>query len=158
MQGSYVKWLSASIYICACITDFFDGYLARQWHQVSDFGKFFDPVADKLLVSIILLMLAGTGVIRGIHLIPAAIILAREILVSGLRSYLGQIQQIIPVTKFSKWKTGTQMLAIALLMIYAANHNIVIGVMSVFTLWLASAFTIITGYRYLKKGFLLIKF
>ena len=154
----YAKWGAAVIYIFACITDFFDGYLARQWHQVSDFGKFFDPVADKLLVSIILLMLAGTGIVVGMHLIPAAIILAREILVSGLRSYLSQIQQIIPVTRFSKWKTATQMLAISLLLFYAANKNSVIGFFGFSTLWLASLFTIITGYRYLKKGFLLIKF
>lgn len=158
IEGSYAKWTATCIYIFACITDFFDGYLARQWHQVSDFGRFFDPVADKLLVSIVLLMLAGNGVVRGVHLVAAAIILAREILVSGLRSYLAQIQQRIPVTKFAKWKTATQMVAITLLIAYYASHNSLIGVIGIVSLWLASIFTIITGYRYLKKGFLMIKF
>lgn len=155
-DGQSIKYIAATLYVCACITDFFDGYLARQWHQISDFGKIFDPIADKLLVAIVLLMLSGHGVVYGIHLIPSAVILAREILVSGLRSYLAQIQQIIPVTKFSKWKTFTQMLAISCLLFAYASENTNIFNLGLYSLWLSSIFTIITGYRYARKGLLIL--
>lgn len=155
-NGQSVKYVAATLYVCACITDFFDGYLARQWHQISNFGKIFDPIADKLLVSIVLLMLSGSSEVNGIHLIPAAIILAREILVSGLRSYMAQIQQIIPVTRFAKWKTFAQMLAISCLLFSYASENLDIHNIGIYSLWLSAVFTIITGYRYVLRGLLVL--
>ncbi len=155
---SFVRYIGASLYLCACFTDFLDGYLARQWEQVSSFGKFCDPVADKILVSIILLMLAGYGVLSGVHLIAAATILAREVMVSGLRSYLGQIQKVLPVTKFSKWKTAIQMAAIAVLMFYFASNNGTLYGCGLTLLWIASFLTVVTGYRYMKRGFKYIEF
>ena len=158
INDSSARYFAVWMYAFACVTDFLDGYLARQWHQVSNFGKFCDPVADKILVSITLLMLAGKDVIVGIDLIAACIILGREVLVSGLRSYLGQIQKVLPVTRFSKVKTGTQMTAIALLLLYFASNNSFYYFCGTLSLWLAALFTAITGYRYLKKGFRYIEF
>ncbi len=76
------NWLALAVYISACVTDFFDGYLARAWHQQSSLGRFLDPIADKLLVAAVLLMLVGNGVVQGAALLAAAVILCREILVS----------------------------------------------------------------------------
>ena len=104
------NWLAFAAYTYACITDFFDGYLARAWHQQSAFGRFLDPIADKLLVAGILLMLVGAQTISSIHVLPAAIILCREILVSGLREFLAQAQVSMPVSLLAKWKTTIQML------------------------------------------------
>ena len=96
---SFWAHLSATVlFIIACLTDFFDGYFARQWKQVSAFGRFLDPVADKILVSSILLMLSGMGTISGVNLIAAVVILVREIIVSGLREFMAEMRMIIPVT------------------------------------------------------------
>lgn len=158
LESNNARYCAAILYTLACITDFLDGYLARQWHQISSFGKFCDPIADKVLVAMTLLMLAGRGVIEEFHLIAAGIILAREILVSGLRSYLGQIQKILPVTRFSKWKTGIQMLAIALMLLYFASNDQTVYKIGVTSLWIAAILTAITGYRYMRKGFKYIEF
>ncbi|MDR0632382.1 MAG: CDP-diacylglycerol--glycerol-3-phosphate 3-phosphatidyltransferase [Holosporaceae bacterium] len=153
ISGFWAHLAATVLFIVACITDFFDGYFARQWKQVSAFGRFLDPVADKLLVSTILLMLSGVGIISGIHLLAAAIILAREIIVSGLREFLSQMQLIIPVTKYAKWKTGMQMFSISCLLCSPMFPDIIalknIGIIS---LWLAVIMTVFTGARYLRFG------
>ena len=102
------SWLAFSAYTYACITDFFDGYLARAWHQQSAFGRFLDPIADKLLVSAVLLVLVGVDRISGVTVLPAAVILCREILVSGLREFLAEVQVGVPVSTLAKWKTTIQ--------------------------------------------------
>ncbi|MBR1734155.1 MAG: CDP-diacylglycerol--glycerol-3-phosphate 3-phosphatidyltransferase [Alphaproteobacteria bacterium] len=152
--GDFWAHLTATVlFVIACITDFFDGYFARQWKQVSAFGRFLDPVADKLLVSTILLMLSGTGTILGIHLIGACIILAREIIVSGLRGFLAEMQLRVPVTKYAKWKTATQMFSITCLLVAAMFPKIkeILNIGIVF-LWIAVFMTLFTGIRYLKFG------
>lgn len=141
------------LFVIACITDFFDGFLARQWKQVSAFGRFLDPVADKLLISTILLMLSGTGSIRGIHLVAACIILAREIIVSGLREFLSGMRMVIPVTRFAKWKTATQMFSVTCLLTSAMFPKVnEIKDIGVTFLWVAVLMTVITGARYLRFG------
>jgi cardiolipin synthase len=153
MEGFWAHLSATLLFIVACITDFFDGYLARQWKQVSAFGRFMDPVADKLLVSTILLMLSGFGVIDGVHLIGASIILAREIMVSGLREFMSEMQMKVPVTRYAKWKTAMQMLSITCLLCSAMFPEIsVIKNIGVVTLWLAVIMTVFTGARYLKFG------
>ncbi len=146
--------LSATLlFIIACVTDFFDGYFARQWKQVSAFGRFLDPVADKLLVSTILLMLSGTGSITGVHLIGACIILAREIIVSGLRQFMSEMQLRVPVTKYAKWKTAMQMLSISCLLFVKAFPSIeIIQEAGIISLWIAAFMTLFTGIRYLNFG------
>lgn len=149
------NWLPFGIYTYACITDFFDGYLARAWEQQSAMGRFMDPIADKLLVAGVLLMLVATDSISGITILPAAIILFREILVSGLREFLAEVQVKVPVTVLAKWKTTIQMLALGFLMVGAAGPDFgpvsthAIGVVG---LWIAAALTVGTGYDYLKAG------
>ncbi|MCR5225134.1 MAG: CDP-diacylglycerol--glycerol-3-phosphate 3-phosphatidyltransferase [Alphaproteobacteria bacterium] len=151
---SFAAHLIATVlFVVACLTDFFDGYFARQWKQVSAFGRFLDPVADKLLISTILLMLSGTGVITGVHLIAATIILAREIIVSGLRQFMSEMQLRVPVTKFAKWKTATQMLSVSCLLCSAMFPKIeMLKTAGLVFLWLAVVMTVFTGARYLKFG------
>lgn len=151
---SFWAHLSATVlFVIACLTDFFDGYFARQWKQMSAFGKFLDPIADKLLVSTILLMLSGTGSISGVHLIGASIILAREIIVSSLRQFMSEMKLRVPVTKFAKWKTATQMFSISCLLCAAMFPDVrEIKEIGIIFLWIAVFMTIFTGVRYLKFG------
>lgn len=102
------------LFILAGITDYFDGKLARSRHQLSDFGRMFDSIADKLLVGACLMVLAGFARLPYLSLWPAIVILCREILVSGMREYLAERRASLPVTRLAKWKTGFQMTAIRL--------------------------------------------
>lgn len=145
--------IATILFVVACLTDFFDGYFARQWKQVSAFGRFLDPVADKLLISTILLMLSGTGVISGVHLVAATIILAREIIVSGLRQFMSEMRLRVPVTKFAKWKTAMQMMSVSCLLCSAMFPYIyVLKTAGLILLWFAVVMTVFTGARYLKFG------
>ena len=103
--GIWLRWVALAIFIAAGVTDILDGYIARRWGQQSSFGRMLDPIADKLLVSSCLLMLAADGTIRGWSLWAAIVILCREILVSGLREYLAELRVSVPVTRLAKWKT-----------------------------------------------------
>lgn len=108
--------LACLLFILAGITDYFDGKLARSRHQMSDFGRMFDSIADKLLVGACLMVLAGFARLPYQGLWPAIIILCREILVSGMREYLAERRARLPVTRLAKWKTGFQMTAIGFLL------------------------------------------
>lgn len=154
-------WASVAeitLFLLACVTDFFDGYLARQWAQVSEFGRTFDPVADKLLVSAILLMLAGTHVLAGLTLIPATVILCREILVSGLREFLSRCAEVLPVIRCAKWKTTFQMTSISLLLVaHALPGWMIFATLGQVFLWVAALLTLVTGAQYFKKALLLMR-
>jgi cardiolipin synthase len=153
MEGFWAHLAATVLFTIACITDFFDGYFARQWQQVSAFGRFLDPLADKLLVSTILLMLSGKGTIDGVHLIGACIITAREIIVSGLRQFMSEMRVRVPVTRFAKWKTAAQMLSISCLLCSALlPENPEIKSIGITFLWTAVFMTVFTGLRYLKLG------
>lgn len=149
------SWLAFAVYLYACITDFFDGYLARARSQQSSFGRFLDPVADKLLVASILLILVGIDRLNDIDMLAAVVILCREILVSGLREHLAELQVGVPVTRLAKWKTTIQMIALGLLVVGDVGPT-VFGVtmteIGAYGLWLAAALTLITGYDYLRAG------
>lgn len=149
------SWLAFSAYTYACITDFFDGYLARAWHQQSAFGRFLDPIADKLLVAGVLLVLVGIDRVSGLTVLPAAVILCREILVSGLREFLAELKVGVPVSKLAKWKTGIQMLALGFLLVGPNGPDF--GPLSTsdigfWGLWAAAILTLVTGYDYLLHG------
>jgi cardiolipin synthase (CMP-forming) len=148
------RWIALGIYVVAAITDFFDGYLARRWHQQSSLGRMLDPIADKVLVAIVLLVLCGDQILRGGHVWAAIIILAREVLVSGLREYLGQLSVSVPVTQIAKWKTAVQMVAIGLLIAGPAGDMMITGitVIGIAGLWIAAALTLYTGYDYFRAG------
>ncbi|MFT3672340.1 CDP-diacylglycerol--glycerol-3-phosphate 3-phosphatidyltransferase [Aestuariivirga sp.] len=148
------RWIALGIFVVAAITDFFDGYLARRWHQQSSLGRMLDPIADKVLVAVVLLVLCGDQILRGGHVWAAIIILAREVLVSGLREYLGQLSVSVPVTQIAKWKTTVQMVAIGLLIAGPAGDLIIPGItkLGVAGLWIAAALTLYTGYDYFRAG------
>ena len=149
------NWLALALYVFACVTDFLDGYLARSWDQQSGFGRMLDPIADKLLVASLLLMLVGIDRLHGAAIVPAGIILCREILVSGLREYLATLRVPLPVTRLAKWKTTVQMVALGILVVgdgaprFSEITATQIGVVG---LWIAAGLTLYTGYDYLRAG------
>jgi cardiolipin synthase (CMP-forming) len=149
------NWLAFSFYTYACITDFFDGFLARAWHQQSALGRFLDPIADKILIASVLLLLVGTDSVTGLTILPAAIILCREIVVSGLREFLAGVEVSVPVSRLAKWKTLLQMLALGFLMVGKAGPDfgpLTTHEIGVYGLWMAAIFTLVTGYDYLIAG------
>ncbi|MGA0564641.1 CDP-diacylglycerol--glycerol-3-phosphate 3-phosphatidyltransferase [Ancylobacter sp. VNQ12] len=152
--GLWLRWLALALYIVAAITDFFDGYLARAWQQQSAIGRMLDPIADKLLVSISLLMLASDGTIRGWSLWAATVILCREILVSGLREFLAELRVSVPVTRLAKWKTTAQLVAVGVLLAGPAADKLVPGItlVGIVLLWVAAVLTLYTGWDYFRAG------
>jgi CDP-diacylglycerol--glycerol-3-phosphate 3-phosphatidyltransferase len=152
-QAPWARWTALAIFIAAGISDFFDGYLARAWSQQSSLGRMLDPIADKLLVSAVILVLAANQTISGLTLWAAIIILCREILVSGLREYLAGLSVGVPVSRLAKWKTFIQMMAIGWLIVgdsgWAALRVVAVGET---LLWVAALLTLVTGYDYLRAG------
>jgi cardiolipin synthase len=145
--------IAFALYCLMGITDYFDGYLARAQGTVSKLGVFLDPIADKIMVAAVILMLAGKGVIFDWHLIAALVILVREIAVSGLREFLGGIQVSVPVSKLAKWKTTLQLLALGGLILARALPGWAwLLDASLIALWGAAALTVITGWDYLRIG------
>jgi CDP-diacylglycerol--glycerol-3-phosphate 3-phosphatidyltransferase/cardiolipin synthase len=152
--GDVSRWLAFTIFVAACLTDWLDGYLARIWEQQSNLGRMLDPIADKLLVGATLLMLVYTDTIGGWAIWAALIILSREILVSGLREFLAELNVKIHVTQLAKWKTAVQFVALAMLLVGPAAEGILPGTTTagVLLLWIAALLTLLTGYDYLKAG------
>ena len=151
LDRGWAQWLSMILFVAAAVTDWFDGYFARRYHQISRLGRFLDPIADKLLVAAALLMLVDSGQLGGINVLAALIILAREILVSGLREFLAELRVGLPVSALAKWKTAVQMVAIAFLLVGDAASP-TIGDLGLWLIWIAAALTLITGYDYLRTG------
>lgn len=149
-------WTGVVLFAIAGITDYFDGYLARHLNQLSRFGRVLDPIADKLLVGAVLLMLAYSGRLGNLGIIPAVIILCREILVSGLREFLAEIKVGCPVTRLAKWKTACQMTALPVLMVadraYSGKFETFLLTVGMTALWGAAILTVMTGYDYWKSG------
>lgn len=153
-EGDAPRWTALGIFIVAGITDFLDGYLARAWHQQSSLGRMLDPIADKLLVASALVMLVSDNTIAGFTLAAAIIILCREILVSGLREFLAEVEVSVPVSRLAKWKTVLQMVAIGFLLAGEAGDKVYIFTTEtgLIGLWAAAVLTLYTGYDYLKAG------
>lgn len=153
-EGNSFRWLAFALFAIAAITDFLDGYLARVWHQQSALGRMLDPIADKLLVSAILLMLASSGQLAGWALWAAIIILCREILVSGLREFLAELNVSVPVTWLAKWKTTAQFVALAILLLGPAGEIIYkdLETVGLTLLWISAVLTLYTGYDYFRMG------
>ena len=154
LEGALANWVALGLFVAAGLTDYFDGFFARRREQASDFGRFLDPIADKLLVATALLMLAGFGRIAGLALVAAAIILLREIVISGLREYLGGLKIAVPVSRLAKWKTAVQMVALAVLLVAPAVQDAApqLTLVGLLLLWLAALLTLWTGYDYLRAG------
>ena len=170
--------LAFVLFVGAAVTDWFDGYLARKWKEVSRFGAMLDPIADKAMVIIATAMLIGLFDLDALVMVPAAVILFREVFVSGLREFLGQEASGLQVTNLAKWKTTVQMVAISVLLIHgafavlasmaaerAAAQGVgdpwdsawtVLGIVTLWggivLLWGAAALTAITGWDYFAKA------
>ncbi len=153
-SSDFARWLALSIFVVASLTDFLDGYLARIWKQTSNIGRVLDPIADKLLVASILLLLAADGTIAGWTIWAAIIILCREILVSGLREFLAGLKVSVPVTHLAKWKTTIQLVSIGFLLAGPAGDKILpyTTALGIALLWLAAMLTLYTGYDYFRAG------
>jgi cardiolipin synthase len=153
VSGDGARWAACALFIAAAITDYFDGYFARAWNQSSAFGRFLDPIADKLLVAAVLLMLAAFERLSEWTVLPATVILLREILVSGLREFLAQLNVGVPVSRLAKWKTGIQMVALPILLLGDAGPSAIrVRMIGEVCLWVSAALTLITGYDYLMAG------
>lgn len=154
MKQPLGSWVAFIVFTLAGITDYFDGMLARRLDVVSPIGRFLDPIADKLMVAAILILVTAEGWVTGVHVIAALIILLREILVSGLREYLAQIRISVPVSTLAKWKTTVQMVTLGALCWTRGGAEIGLPALEVglIGLWLAALITLITGYDYLRAG------
>src|SRR5262245_16253972 len=152
--GEVGRWIVFVLFCLAGATDALDGMLARKYGAESSFGRMLDPIADKLIVSAALLMLAHDHTLDGIHLVPAFVILFREILVSGLREYLAGADVSLPVTRIAKAKTAVQVAAIAALIASSATERMLPGVtiLALAGMWIAAGLTFYTGYAYLQAG------
>lgn len=149
-DGIVAHWVTAIIFIFASITDYIDGLIARRFNAHSNFGRIFDPIADKLLVASTLMMLVHYD---RAPLLPCILILCREITVSGLREYLAEFKVSIPVSGLAKAKTAIQMIAIIILLL--GEEALPIPYLDAFgigALWFAAGLTLFTGYAYLREG------
>lgn len=151
LKNPFFGWTAFILFCLASITDYFDGYLARTRNEITNFGTFLDPIADKLLVASVILILTSKGVIADWETIPALIILLREITVSGLREYLAGIKVSIPVSRIAKLKTLLQLFALAFLILSEsiADISLIIYFGKIF-LWIAGLLTLYTAYDYVK--------
>lgn len=155
---SYVwAMLAGILFVAASITDYLDGYLARAWNETSAFGRLLDPIADKLLVATALVVILAKPDMYSLNItiIPVFVILCREILVSGLREFLREVNVGLPVTKLAKWKTAFQMTALAMMLF----KDLWIGwsYTGEFLLWVAAILTFITGYQYYQRSLEYVK-
>lgn len=143
--------ITAALFVYACATDFLDGFLARVFKASSSFGRVFDPIADKILIASIMIMLVYQ---KKVDFLPAIAIVCREILVSGLREFLANIRVSMPVSRLAKFKTAIQMGAIFILLL--GNEVFGISFMNLIgriAIWVATILTLLTGYAYLKASF-----
>lgn len=151
-ESFWGDWVAFILYVAACVTDFFDGYIARVMQQFSPVGRFLDPIADKLLVSTVLIAATGLNRLVYWHLIPVIAIVCREIFISGLREFLADYHISMPVSWIGKWKTTFQMLSLGFLITYPSTpvgwqlqlHNI-----GIVTLWISAVLTIWSGVSYM---------
>jgi cardiolipin synthase (CMP-forming) len=148
--ASWAAWACLALYIIGAATDFVDGWVARKFNQITAFGTFMDPISDKIFVATILFMLVAVDRITGLWVLAVVVILARELLVSGIREYLGPKNVKLPVTRLAKWKTTFQMLAAGLLIM--APYSAAAETAGLIFLVVAAGLTVITGWQYLKTG------
>ena len=158
LDSALLRGLTLCLYIVACLTDYLDGYIARERDEVSSFGQFCDPVADKLLIAVLILVLVAIDRIQGLNLLPAIVILGREMIVSSLRGFLTQNKVPLPVSALAKWKTATQMIGLGALIV--TDHTMQVPVLSLVgdaILWIAALLSMISCYQYFRVGMKLLR-
>ncbi|MDO5658918.1 MAG: CDP-diacylglycerol--glycerol-3-phosphate 3-phosphatidyltransferase [Paracoccus sp. (in: a-proteobacteria)] len=173
LSRPFADWAALTLFLVAAITDWFDGYLARAWQQESRFGAAMDPIADKAMVIIALVVITGYSGMNPWLILPVTVILFREVFVSGLRESLGDRATTLAVTKIAKWKTTMQMVAIAVLFLGTGLHYLETGIaprvgsgslpggtdwsdlatgLGLGLIWLAAGLTAWTGWDYFVKA------
>lgn len=153
IPAGWAAWGALIIYIAGALTDWLDGWVARQFDQSSNFGRFLDPLADKIFVVVILLMLTAVDRIDGIWVLAVIVILVREFAVAGLREFLGPKGIAVPVSPLAKWKTTTQMIATGLLIIGPfAPYGFFVHLAGLISLAAAAVLTALTGWQYMKAS------
>ncbi len=158
LPGFYGEIIPFLLFILASFTDFLDGLLARLYKEESKLGELLDPIADKIIVSAALILLVMNETIQNYEVIAAIIILTREILISGLREFLAEVQIKIPVSSLAKGKTFIQMFSIAILLTGETGNKIInfenynAQTVGIILLWLSAFLTLYTGYDYVRKG------
>ncbi len=157
----WADWYALLLFVGAAVTDWFDGYLARSWKQTTKLGTMLDPIADKAMVVIALMVIVGYSSMSPWLVLPATVILFREVFVAGLREYLGDTAGTLRVTRLAKWKTTAQMIAIAVLFAQGVFEHyfgseclgaVISGHAGLWLLWLAAALTLASGIDYLRKA------
>jgi CDP-diacylglycerol--glycerol-3-phosphate 3-phosphatidyltransferase len=152
-ENPNIVLIAGLLFIVSSVSDYFDGYLARTLNQSSKLGTLLDPIADKLLIASVIIVLVDTGVISNIHVVPAIIILLREIAISGLREFLAKLNTDMPVSKLAKYKTTFQMVSLSILIISLGFElNDLLWNIGLITLWIAAIITLLSGYNYMVKG------
>jgi len=152
-ENPNIVLLAGGLFIVSSISDYFDGYLARVLNQSSKLGTLLDPIADKLLIASVIVVLVDTNVISNLHVIPAIIILLREIAISGLREFLAKMNTDMPVSRLAKYKTTFQMVSLSILIISLGFQlNDFLWNLGLVTLWIAAIITLLSGYNYMAKG------
>ena len=152
-ENPNIVLIAGLLFIVSSVSDYFDGYLARTLNQSSKLGTLLDPIADKLLIASVIVVLVDTGVISNIHVVPAIIILLREIAISGLREFLAKLNTDMPVSRLAKFKTTFQMVSLSILIISLGFElNDLLWNIGLITLWIAAIITLLSGYNYMVKG------
>ena len=159
-RPSPVDYLVTFVLYCIVgMTDYLDGYLARANGQISRLGQFLDPIADKIMVAAVIVMLvstrnnSGEPLIHSFHIIPALVILLREIIVSGLREFLAGLQVSMPVSQLAKWKTTLQLVSLGALILGGGLPGLQwVHQVGLVSLWAAATLTLLTGWDYLRTG------
>ncbi|ATX81964.1 CDP-diacylglycerol--glycerol-3-phosphate 3-phosphatidyltransferase [Mariprofundus ferrinatatus] len=149
LPGELSYWLSSLLFVLAAITDWLDGYLARTRGEVTAFGRFLDPVADKLLVAAALVLLVSEDMAPAIL---AVIIIGREIAIGALREWLAEHATVVHVSWIGKWKTALQMIAISALLLHVEVTGVSMHDVGLSLLWVAAALTLWSGYDYMKDA------
>ena len=154
IDGAIATWINVIFFFFACISDFLDGVIARHTGQTSIFGKFLDATSDKILIGGVMMLLVAFDRLTGVWIIPALVIFIREILVAGLREFLGLYNVSVPISMMGKWKTAVQMFASGFIMAGDYGHALIphsYGI-GLFAFLIAAAMTVISGWAYLKAG------
>jgi len=150
---AWAAWMALVFYAVAGVTDWLDGYMARRENQVTMLGQFLDPIADKLLVSAVILLLVYNKQIDGLTVFPAVIILLREVAVSGLREFLAGVRVSVPVSHLAKWKTTIQLIALGFLIVGRyAPESIPSTFIGDLGLWIAGVLTVFTAWDYWRAS------
>jgi len=149
LPGDLGHWLSGVLFMIAALTDWLDGYLARSRGEVTPFGRFLDPVADKLLVASALVLLVSANMAPALL---AVVIIGREITIGALREWLARRSTVVHVSLIAKWKTAIQLIAISALLLHVSIFGISMHDVGLVLLWLAAALTLWSGYEYIRDA------